>query len=95
MNTYETQEDDVIELFCPNCGIPSPMSTYYDADIIEHAKTLVMNEAMAILNNLFNGFERIARRSKNLTFKRGMHLPIKQPRTLFENDNLEQIEFLC
>jgi DNA-directed RNA polymerase subunit RPC12/RpoP len=95
LNTHEVQEDDVIELFCPNCGIPSPISTYYTADIIEHAETLVMNEAMDMLNDMFKGFERTARRSKHITFKRGKPLPTKQPRALFENDDLEQIEFLC
>ncbi|PAE42776.1 hypothetical protein [Bacillus sp. 7884-1] len=95
LNTIEVQEDDVIELFCPNCGIPSPMSTYYTDDIKEHAETLVMNEAMDMLNDLFKGFERTARRSKNITFKRGQPLPTTPPRALFENDDLEQIEFLC
>jgi DNA-directed RNA polymerase subunit RPC12/RpoP len=95
LNTNEVQEDDVIELFCPNCGIPSPIPTYYTADVIEHAETLVMNEAIEMLNDLFKSFERNTRRNKNMTFKRGKPLPTKIPRALFENDDLEQIEFLC
>jgi DNA-directed RNA polymerase subunit RPC12/RpoP len=95
LKTDEEQEDDVLELFCPNCGIPSPLSSYYTADIIEHAETIVMNEAMNMLNDLFKGLERTSRKSKNITFKRGKPLPTKQPRILFENDDLEQIEFLC
>lgn len=95
LKTSEVQEDDVIELFCPNCGIPSPISSYYTADILEHAKTLVKNEAMNMLNEMFKGLEKTARKNKNLTFKRGKPLPITKPRTLFENDDLEQIEFLC
>lgn len=35
--TNEVQEEDVLELFSPNCGIPSPISTYYTKDIMEHA----------------------------------------------------------
>lgn len=93
--TDEAQEDDVIELFCPNCGIPSPISNYYTADIIEHAETLVMNEAMGMLDDMLKGIERTTRRSKNITFKKGKSLPVKQPRTLFENDDLEKIEYLC
>ncbi|ARJ21001.1 hypothetical protein [Bacillus mycoides] len=95
LKTNQVQEDDVIELFCPNCGIPSPIPAYYTTDIIEHAETIVMNEAMDMLNDLFKGFERTSRRNKNITFKRGKPLPMKQPRALFENDDLEQIEFLC
>ncbi|MFN7253335.1 MAG: hypothetical protein ACK4M9_21550 [Anaerobacillus sp.] len=95
LKTNEVQEDDVIELFCPNCGIPSPISSYYTADIIEHAETLVMNEAMDMLNDMFKGLERTARKNKNLTFKRDKRLPIKQPMALYENDDLDQIEFIC
>lgn len=95
LKTNEVQEDDVIDLFCPSCGIPSPTSTYYTGDILEHAETLVMNEAMDMLNDLFKGFGKTARKSKNITFKRGKSLPIKQPRSLYENDDLEQIEYIC
>jgi DNA-directed RNA polymerase subunit RPC12/RpoP len=95
LKTNEVKEDDVIELFCASCGIPSPISTYYTADILEHAKTLVMNEAMDMLNDMFKGFERTTRNNKNITFKSGKPLPKTQPRALFENDDLEQIEFLC
>lgn len=95
LRTHEVQDDDVIELFCPNCGIPSPVSSYYTADIIEHAETLVMNEATEMLNDLFKDFERSTRKNKNLTFKRGKPLVTKQPRIMFEIDDLEQIEFLC
>ncbi|PID02591.1 hypothetical protein CSV67_08120 [Sporosarcina sp. P2] len=95
LHTQEVQADDVIELFCSNCGIPSPVLSYYTADIIEHAETLVMNEATEMLNDLFKDFERSTRKNKNLTFKRGKPLAIKQPRVLFEIDDLEQIEFLC
>ncbi|MEC1759901.1 hypothetical protein [Schinkia azotoformans] len=95
LKTNEVQEDDVIELFCPSCGIPSPISSYYTDDILEHAQTLAMNEAMNMLNDLFKGFEKTARKNKHITFKRGKPLPINQPRSLFENDDLEQIEFLC
>ncbi|WP_414835615.1 hypothetical protein [Bacillus sp. Ba 3] len=87
LNTNQVQEDDVIELFCPNCGIPSPIPAYYTTDIIEHAETIVMNEAMDMLNDLFKGFERTSKRNKNITFKRGKPLPIKQPRALFEKCN--------
>ncbi|MCM3705202.1 MULTISPECIES: hypothetical protein [Cytobacillus] len=95
LKTSEVQDDDVLEMFCPNCGIPSPISSYYTDDILEHAKTLVMNEAMDMLNDMFKGLEKSTRRNKNVTFKRGKSLPSKQPRSLYENDDLEQIEFVC
>ncbi|MFJ7937063.1 hypothetical protein ACIQYG_00845 [Peribacillus sp. NPDC096622] len=95
LKTNEVQEDDVLEVFCPNCGLPSPISSYYTDDILEHAETLVMNEAMDMLNDMFKGLEKTAKKSKNITFKRGKSLPITQPRALYENDDLEQIEFIC
>ncbi|MGI1798437.1 hypothetical protein ACRPLQ_08245 [Priestia sp. TRN 1309] len=56
MNMNEVQEDDVIELFCPNCRIPNPISTYYTDDIIEHAETLVINQVMDLLTDFTIGF---------------------------------------
>ncbi len=35
--TNEVQEEDVLDLFSPSCGIPSPISTCYTKDIMEHA----------------------------------------------------------
>ena len=91
----EVQEDDVFELFCPNCGIPSPISTYYTEDLIDHAKTIALNEAMNMINDMFKELERSTRNNKSITFKRGKSLPNTKPRTLYEKVDLEQIEFLC
>lgn len=95
LESSESQDEDVLELFCPNCGIPSPIPTYITDDILEHASTLVMNEAMSMLDNMFKNLERSTRGNKHVTFKRGKSLPVEQPRSLYENDDLEKIEFLC
>lgn len=67
----EVQEDDVIELFCPSCGIPSPVFTYYTEDIKENAMILAENEMAHMVNDLFKGLEKSFKRSKHIKFKAG------------------------
>ncbi|MED4780956.1 hypothetical protein [Brevibacillus choshinensis] len=95
LQTDEVQEDDVLEIFCPNCGIPSPISSYYTDDIIEHAQKIVMNEAIESINDMFKGLERKFRNNKHVTFKAGRPIATENPLPLYEQDNLEQINFLC
>lgn len=95
LKTDEFQEKEVLELFCPNCGIPSPITTYYTNDIIEHVETIIENEASNMINNLFKNLEKSLNKNNNLTFKRGKTLPTQQPKVLFENDDLDRLEFVC
>ena len=95
LSTYEVQEDDVLELFCPSCGIPSNISSYYTDDIKEHAAALVEMEIKKLLNDTFKGLEKSARSNKHVKFKAGKPLVAKQPKPLYETDDLDEIEFLC
>lgn len=91
----EVQEDDVMELFCPSCGIPCPVSTYYTEDIKENAMILAENEMAKAVNDLFKGLEKSLKRSKGMKFKAGKLMTTKQPRVLYEKDDLDEVMFLC
>ncbi|MFI8708987.1 hypothetical protein ACIGHG_18325 [Bacillus sp. NPDC077411] len=91
----EVQEDDVIELFCPSCGIPSPISTYCTEDIKENAMILAENEMAQAVNDLFKGLEKSFKGSKGVKFKAGKPMTTKQPRALYEKDDLDEVMFLC
>lgn len=95
LKTSEVQEDDVLEIFCPSCGIPSPISSYYTDDIIENAQTIAINEAFKSINDMFKGLELKYRNNKNITFKAGRPFETTNPLPLYEQDNLEQVQFLC
>ncbi|OME94969.1 MULTISPECIES: hypothetical protein [Paenibacillus] len=95
LKTSEVQEDDVLEIFCPNCGIPSLISSYYTDDFIEHAQTFAMNEAIESINDMLRGLERKFRKNKHITFKTGRPIATTSPLPLYEQDNLEQVQFLC
>ncbi|HDR4695487.1 hypothetical protein ABR775_14600 [Bacillus cereus] len=95
LKTDEVQEGDVLELFCPSCGIPSPISTYYTKDIMEHAMTLAENEMASMVNDMFKGLEKSFKRSKNMKFKVKKSMVTKKPRILYEKDDLDEVEFLC
>ncbi|WP_405097090.1 hypothetical protein [Oceanobacillus sp. FSL H7-0719] len=91
----ESQEDDVYELFCPHCGIPSPPSSYITDDFVENAKVLVDNEVAKMLNDFTKDLEKTFRDNKSIKFKGSKKMPIKPLLPMYEQDNLDQIEFTC
>ncbi|WP_138224530.1 hypothetical protein [Paenibacillus algicola] len=95
LDTNEVQEDDVLEIFCPSCGIPSPISSFYTDDITEHAQRIAMNEAIKSIDDMFRGLERKYRNNKYITLKAGRPIETTTPLPLYEQDNLEQVQFLC
>ncbi|MFA2811491.1 hypothetical protein [Bacillus mycoides] len=95
LQTDEVQKKDVIELFCPSCGIPSPLSTFYTDDIIENAKILAANEVSKMLNDMFKDLKKSTRGNKYVKVKSNSSFPVKKARTLYEKDELDEIEFTC
>ncbi|MCU7679313.1 hypothetical protein ACWGKR_24370 [Bacillus thuringiensis] len=91
----EVQEDDVLELFCPSCGIPSSVSTYYTEDIKENALIIAENEVANMINDLFKGLEKTSKKSKNIKFKAKKQNTSKPIKELYEKDDLNEILFLC
>lgn len=95
LDSGEVQEDDVIELFCPKCGIPQSLSDYYSEDIIEEAMVIAQNEMNRQLNDMFKGFERKTRSNKNFKFKAGKPLPTKPIKELYEKDDMGTYDLSC
>lgn len=95
LNSTECQEDDVYELFCPHCGIPSEPSSYLTDDFVENAMILAENEVANMLNDFTKGLEKSFRGNKSIKFKSGKKLPIKPLKPMYEQDDLDQVEFNC
>ena|SRR5699024_10498545 len=91
----ECQEDDVYEIFCPHCGIPSPPSSYITEDFVENAMVLAENELANMINNFTKDLEKTFRGNKSLSFKRGKKLRAKPLKPMYEQDDLDQIKFSC
>lgn len=101
-NTYfkldagEVQEDDVIELFCPSCGLSSEPNKFLNEDIIERALIMAKNHMADMLNSSMKKMERQFKGSKGVTFKAGKKIKHEHEKTLYEVENeLQSYEFKC
>ncbi|WP_349346843.1 hypothetical protein [Priestia megaterium] len=91
----DVEEEHVLEIFCPSCGIPQSPSEFLTEDILEHAQAALEQEAFNMINEAFKGFEKSFKRSKSIKFKAGKPLKARVPQTLFEQKDYDIIEFRC
>lgn len=82
----DIESDDVIEIWCPNCGLKS--DAYFTEDVLELATKISENIAMDMLFNEVKRWERQFK-GKGLTFKAG-----KKPKPKIENQIIAGIEAL-
>lgn len=89
----DIEDDGVLEVFCPSCGLTS--ESYATEDVLELAEAMVENVAMDMI---FDAFKQMEREFKGgaVTFKAG-----KRPQRKSENpihsgiDSLELATFPC
>ena len=95
LNASEIKDSDVVNLYCPVCGLTNEVSSYYSDEVIEKAISIVENEAMNMIYDMFKGLERRTRSNKNCTVKAGKKpsIPIKE---IYENiDELIEVRLSC
>lgn len=96
LSTSEVQEDDVIILYCPKCGLSDEPSSFTSNDVIEHANVLVENLFNEMINDFSKSLEKGFKNNKNFSFKSGKPLPIEHPNPLYEKDSdFEEFEMSC
>ncbi|PFE70769.1 hypothetical protein CN316_11375 [Bacillus cereus] len=89
----DIDSEEVLELYCPICGLTADNSKFTPPEVLEHAMTIAMNYAQNEIFNVFKGS------SKNLKGS-GIHMSINKPKEevpslLVEDENLEQVELNC
>ena len=60
----DIEAEDVIQIWCPNCGLVS--ENYFTQDVIDLALAMAKNVAM---ESIFKSLGKLNRKSKGLTFK--------------------------
>ncbi|PYE43292.1 hypothetical protein HUB98_04090 [Paenibacillus barcinonensis] len=95
LDSEEVQAGDVLELFCPSCGIPMPKSSYLTDDILKHARQVAKNEAIKELSKIFKGLQKSSGKNNGLTFKAGKPILTTNTTPLYEQDDLDEIKFTC
>ena len=90
----DIESDEVLNIYCPSCGLIS--ENYYTDDVIELARAKALNVANDIIHNTFKNWERHNSPKSPLKFKAG-----KKPKDVYESpirsiiDNLEIKDYPC
>ncbi|MEK1828945.1 hypothetical protein AAAC51_07300 [Priestia megaterium] len=81
----DVEEDHVLQIFCPSCGIPQEPSEFLTEDIINNANAEAEKYAIDLINEAFKDFGKGFKGNKNITFKTGKPLKASNsPQPLFE-----------
>ncbi|WP_033666512.1 hypothetical protein [Bacillus cereus] len=89
----DIDSEEILELYCPNCGLVAGNSEFIPSEVVNHAMTLAMNYAK---NEMFNSLNKTSKKLK----KTGISMSVKKPKEevpqlLTEDENLEQVELNC
>jgi len=91
----EFEDSDVINLYCPICGLAHELDHFYSKDFIDKAMGIAEQEAMEMIYDMFKGLERKNRGNKFVKFKAGPK-PKVDIKELYENiDELVETEVQC
>ena len=85
--------EEILEIFCPQCGLMADSSNFIPSDVINHAKTLALNYMQ---EEVYKTFKKTSRRSKHSSLSFKIDKPRKEvPKLLTEDENLEKVELIC
>ncbi|WP_371375249.1 hypothetical protein [Sporomusa aerivorans] len=90
---FQDEDNSFPELFCPYCGLPSEVNTFYSSEVVEQAKILATNYMYEQLNQAFGKMSRKLNRSNiiKMKFKPLKKINVKE---LKDKDTAEEI-FEC
>lgn len=95
LRANEFEESDIINLFCPICGLAHELNHFYSKDFIEMTMNLAKQEAMEMIHDMFKGLERKSRGNKFVKFKAGSKTKV-DIKEIYENlDELIEFEMEC
>ncbi|VEP16116.1 conserved hypothetical protein [Hyella patelloides LEGE 07179] len=95
LTVQDFEREDIIDLFCPYCGLKDEPSSFITDEIIEQAHILALNYAKSQINKSIKGLEQSSRGNKNISFKAGKPLEMEGDKVLFEKEQLELITLKC
>jgi len=84
LNGSEIEDSDVVDLYCPICGLVNEVECFYSDEVIEMAMNTAENEAMNMIYDMFKGLERKTRSNKNFKVTAGKKLNV-HIKELYEN----------
>jgi uncharacterized Zn-finger protein len=94
MTIMDIENEEILELFCPYCGLPSDVSETHPDEVIEQAYIMATNYAYSKIDDIFKGLENKSS-NKLFEFKRGASLPQEDQKVLFEKEEMELFDLKC
>lgn len=95
LTVADFEREDIIEIFCPYCGLRHQHSYFLTDEIIEQAHIIAGNYAKSLINQWAKDLERSFKSNKHLKFKAANTLKMEDDKTLFEKEELETITLEC
>jgi uncharacterized Zn-finger protein len=95
LTAEDFQREDIIDIFCPYCGLQHEPSRFLTDEVLEQAQVIAMNYAKSIINDFSKDLKRQFKRKKHISFKAGNPLKMENDRILFEREELEKTKLEC
>jgi uncharacterized C2H2 Zn-finger protein len=96
LTAQDFDEDDVVELYCPCCGLTNAKNKFYPKCVEEAAVRLVENHIADLINGSFKKMERDFRGNKFVSFTVNKEVGKQADKELFEAENeLESVSIQC
>jgi len=95
LEVTEVKQDDVINLYCPYCGLLNEVNKFLPKEVIEQATIIASNYLKQLLNGYLDNVEKTFKNSNIISVKT-QKFNLENEKELFEiSDNFESIEFNC
>lgn len=95
LGSDDFQDDSVVDIFCPYCGLSESTNDFLTQDIMEAATREAENQAMAFLEKELGKMTKDLNRSKFIKADLKGNFKKNAPKVLFEENNMKIINFEC
>jgi hypothetical protein len=95
LTVEDCEREDLIDIFCPYCGLRDEPSRFLTDEIIEQAQVVARNYAKSIINQFSKDLEKSFKGKKHISFKAGKPLKMENDNILFEREELEVTNLEC
>jgi uncharacterized Zn-finger protein len=95
LTVEDFQREDILEIFCPYCGLRHQHNHFLRDEVIEQAKIIASNYAKSLLNQWVKNLEKSTKRNKFVNLKAGKLPKLEAEKILFEQEELEITTLFC
>lgn len=95
LDAAEVQAEDVIDLWCPACGLPGNPSSFIFEDARKAAQIIAENMVREMINDFGKQIERQFRGSQFIKVQRGRELRSEPDKIIIEQDDLQVLRLTC